>query len=81
MGDLRPEILAVHEAQQANFTMQLARQSRNQERQARRKMGRAGTPATPVPAWMPAFSLASSAAAGSHPAVQQITAPPMQYDI
>eukprot|EP00959_Pyramimonas_sp_CCMP1952_P058592 1223424-Pyramimonas_sp.AAC.1 len=36
MGELRPEILAIHEAQQANLSMQLARQRRYQARQARR---------------------------------------------
>eukprot|EP00959_Pyramimonas_sp_CCMP1952_P027191 571144-Pyramimonas_sp.AAC.1 len=60
--ELCPEILAIHEAQQANLTMQFARQRRNQERQARRVMDRAGQPATPVSAGMPAFSLASLAA-------------------
>eukprot|EP00959_Pyramimonas_sp_CCMP1952_P174417 3645067-Pyramimonas_sp.AAC.1 len=54
MGELRPEILAIHEAQQANLSMQLARQGRNQERQLRRMMNRAGTPAAPAPAGQPA---------------------------
>eukprot|EP00959_Pyramimonas_sp_CCMP1952_P048489 1012163-Pyramimonas_sp.AAC.1 len=45
MGELRPEILAIHEAQQANLSTQLARQRRNQERQASGLMGRAGQPA------------------------------------
>eukprot|EP00959_Pyramimonas_sp_CCMP1952_P212987 4456416-Pyramimonas_sp.AAC.1 len=75
VGELRPEILAIHEAQQANLTMQSARQSRNQERQARRMMGRAGQPATSISAGTPAFSLASLAAA------QQPPVPPIQYEI
>eukprot|EP00959_Pyramimonas_sp_CCMP1952_P277984 5810945-Pyramimonas_sp.AAC.1 len=44
-------------------------------------MGRAGQSATPVLAGMPAFNLASLAAAGSLPAVQQPTAPPIQREI
>eukprot|EP00959_Pyramimonas_sp_CCMP1952_P079007 1651673-Pyramimonas_sp.AAC.1 len=62
VGELRPEILATHEAQQANLTMQLARQRRNQERQARRLMGRAGQPATPISAGTPAVNLGALAA-------------------
>eukprot|EP00959_Pyramimonas_sp_CCMP1952_P188742 3947650-Pyramimonas_sp.AAC.1 len=47
IGELRPEILATHEAQQANLSIQLARQQRSQARQARRVMNRAGAPAAP----------------------------------
>eukprot|EP00959_Pyramimonas_sp_CCMP1952_P440942 9231488-Pyramimonas_sp.AAC.1 len=61
MGELRAEIPAVHEAQQANLTAQVARQRRNPERQPRRMMGRAGQPAALVSAGTPAFSLASLA--------------------
>eukprot|EP00959_Pyramimonas_sp_CCMP1952_P091194 1908913-Pyramimonas_sp.AAC.1 len=75
VGELRPEILAIHKAQQANLTMQVARQRRNQERQTRRQMGRAGQPATPITAGAPAFNLASPAA------VQPPPAPPIQCEI
>eukprot|EP00959_Pyramimonas_sp_CCMP1952_P404431 8475413-Pyramimonas_sp.AAC.1 len=47
MGGLRPETLAIHEAQQANLAMQSARQRRNQERQADRMLSCAGQPANP----------------------------------
>eukprot|EP00959_Pyramimonas_sp_CCMP1952_P054442 1138521-Pyramimonas_sp.AAC.1 len=55
MGELRPEILVIHEAQQANLSMQLARRQRNQPRQARRMMNCAGTLAAPPAAGQPAM--------------------------
>eukprot|EP00959_Pyramimonas_sp_CCMP1952_P339375 7107741-Pyramimonas_sp.AAC.1 len=63
--------------------MQLARQRRNQERQLRRMMTRAGAPAAPTPAGQPAISLAALAAVGSLSAAQQIapSVPPAQYEI
>eukprot|EP00959_Pyramimonas_sp_CCMP1952_P181899 3803417-Pyramimonas_sp.AAC.1 len=54
MGELRPEILAAHGAQQVNLSTQLTCQRRNQERQLRRMMSRAGAPAAPAPAGQPA---------------------------
>eukprot|EP00959_Pyramimonas_sp_CCMP1952_P098517 2059584-Pyramimonas_sp.AAC.1 len=61
MGELRPEIRAIHEAQQANLSMQLARQRRNHGRQANGVLGRAGQPATPSIAGTPASNLAALA--------------------
>eukprot|EP00959_Pyramimonas_sp_CCMP1952_P022041 463290-Pyramimonas_sp.AAC.1 len=61
-GELRPEILAIHEAQQANLSMQLARQRRNHERRANGVVGRAGQPAIPTAAGTRAFNLAALAA-------------------
>eukprot|EP00959_Pyramimonas_sp_CCMP1952_P041708 872249-Pyramimonas_sp.AAC.1 len=74
MGELRPEILAIHEAQQANLSMQLARQRRNHERQANRALGRAGQAATPTTAGTPVFNPAALAA------MQPPSAPPIQYE-
>eukprot|EP00959_Pyramimonas_sp_CCMP1952_P061487 1284898-Pyramimonas_sp.AAC.1 len=56
MGELRPEILAIHEAQQANVAMQATRQRRNQDRQANRMLSRAGQPANRNAAGAPASS-------------------------
>eukprot|EP00959_Pyramimonas_sp_CCMP1952_P390013 8173401-Pyramimonas_sp.AAC.1 len=83
MGELRPEILAAHEAKLANPPMQLARQRRNQKREQRRMMNRAGTPAAPTPAGQPAINVAAVAAVGALPAAQQMTpaAPPIQNGI
>eukprot|EP00959_Pyramimonas_sp_CCMP1952_P270842 5662203-Pyramimonas_sp.AAC.1 len=75
MGELRPDILAIHEAQQANLSMKLARQRRNRERQANRMLGRAGQPATLIAAGTPAFNLAALAA------VQPPLVPPIQYEV
>eukprot|EP00959_Pyramimonas_sp_CCMP1952_P260955 5456240-Pyramimonas_sp.AAC.1 len=75
MGALRPEILATHEAQQANLSMQLARQRRNHERQANRMLGRAGQPATPTTAGAPAFNPAALAA------MQPPSVTPIQYEV
>eukprot|EP00959_Pyramimonas_sp_CCMP1952_P091854 1922899-Pyramimonas_sp.AAC.1 len=58
MGELHPEILAIHEVQ-AHLS-QLARQRRNQERQLRRVMNRAGAPAAPAAAGQPAMSLSAA---------------------
>eukprot|EP00959_Pyramimonas_sp_CCMP1952_P235753 4926624-Pyramimonas_sp.AAC.1 len=65
MGELCPELLAIHAAQQANLSMQLARQQRNQARHARRGMNRAGTPAVLPAAGQPAMSLSAMVALGS----------------
>eukprot|EP00959_Pyramimonas_sp_CCMP1952_P283200 5919819-Pyramimonas_sp.AAC.1 len=62
MGELRPEIPAIHEAQQANMATQSARQRRNQERQANRALSRAGQPATSNAAGAPAINPAAFAA-------------------
>eukprot|EP00959_Pyramimonas_sp_CCMP1952_P128388 2684547-Pyramimonas_sp.AAC.1 len=75
MGELRPEILATHEAQQANLSMQSARQRRNHERRANRMLGRAGQLATPTAAGTPAYNRAAFSA------VQLPSVPPIQYDI
>eukprot|EP00959_Pyramimonas_sp_CCMP1952_P142910 2991666-Pyramimonas_sp.AAC.1 len=75
MGELRPEILAIHEAQQANLAMQSARQRRNHERQTTRMLGRAGQPATPTTAGTPAYNPATLAA------MQPPSAPPIHYEI
>eukprot|EP00959_Pyramimonas_sp_CCMP1952_P365315 7650942-Pyramimonas_sp.AAC.1 len=56
MGELRPEILAIHEAQQANLAMQATRQRRSQDRQANRMLSRAGQPANRNTAGTPASS-------------------------
>eukprot|EP00959_Pyramimonas_sp_CCMP1952_P262527 5489300-Pyramimonas_sp.AAC.1 len=74
MGGLRPEILAIHEAQQANMAMQSARQRRNQERQANRMLSRAGQPALSNTAGTPAISPAALAA------MQLPTASPIRYE-
>eukprot|EP00959_Pyramimonas_sp_CCMP1952_P270275 5649909-Pyramimonas_sp.AAC.1 len=75
MVELRPEILATHEAQRANLSMQLARQRRAHERQANRVLGRAGQPATPTTAGTPVFNLAALAA------MQPPSVPPLQYEV
>eukprot|EP00959_Pyramimonas_sp_CCMP1952_P168528 3521555-Pyramimonas_sp.AAC.1 len=75
MGELRQEILAIHEAQQASLSMLLARQRRNQERTANRPTGRAGQPATPISAGAPVFNLAALAA------MQPPSFPPIQYEV
>eukprot|EP00959_Pyramimonas_sp_CCMP1952_P271718 5681046-Pyramimonas_sp.AAC.1 len=75
MGELRPEIPAIHEAQQANLLMQSARQRRNRERQANRMLGRAGQPATPTTAGAPALKRATLAAM-QLPSVQ-----PIRYEV
>eukprot|EP00959_Pyramimonas_sp_CCMP1952_P399609 8372616-Pyramimonas_sp.AAC.1 len=62
MGGLRPEILAIHEAQQAKVAMQSARQRRNQERQANEVLSRAGQPAISNAAGTLAISPATLAA-------------------
>eukprot|EP00959_Pyramimonas_sp_CCMP1952_P354043 7417572-Pyramimonas_sp.AAC.1 len=62
MGGLRPEILAIHEAQQARLAMQSARQRRNQERQANRMLSRAGQLDFSNTAGTPAISPATLAA-------------------
>eukprot|EP00959_Pyramimonas_sp_CCMP1952_P009860 205416-Pyramimonas_sp.AAC.1 len=62
MGVLRPEILAIHEAQQAILSMQLACQRRNHERPANRMLGRAGQAATPTTAGTLAYNPAALAA-------------------
>eukprot|EP00959_Pyramimonas_sp_CCMP1952_P307443 6435334-Pyramimonas_sp.AAC.1 len=62
MEGLRPEILAIHEAQQAILATQSARQRRNQERQANRMLGRAGQPVISNTAGAPAISPATLAA-------------------
>eukprot|EP00959_Pyramimonas_sp_CCMP1952_P149021 3118045-Pyramimonas_sp.AAC.1 len=49
MGELRPEILATHAAQQANVAMQSARQRRDQERRVNGMLSRAGQPAISLP--------------------------------
>eukprot|EP00959_Pyramimonas_sp_CCMP1952_P164190 3432729-Pyramimonas_sp.AAC.1 len=54
MGELHPEILAMHEAQQANLVMQATRQRRNQDRQADKMLSRAGQPANRNTAGTPA---------------------------
>eukprot|EP00959_Pyramimonas_sp_CCMP1952_P069533 1451351-Pyramimonas_sp.AAC.1 len=56
MGELRPEILAIHEAQQTNVATQATRQRRNQDRQANRLLSRAGQPANHTIAGTPASS-------------------------
>eukprot|EP00959_Pyramimonas_sp_CCMP1952_P376956 7895617-Pyramimonas_sp.AAC.1 len=61
MGGLRPEIPAIHEAQQANLAMQSARLRRNQERQANGMLSRAGQPAISNAAGTPAISPATLA--------------------
>eukprot|EP00959_Pyramimonas_sp_CCMP1952_P032506 682268-Pyramimonas_sp.AAC.1 len=83
MGVLRPEILAIHEAQQANYSMQLARHCRNQERQLRRVMNRAGAPAAPTLAGQPAMRLSAAVAMGAMPVRQRLApaAPPSRHDI
>eukprot|EP00959_Pyramimonas_sp_CCMP1952_P453189 9467830-Pyramimonas_sp.AAC.1 len=75
MGELRPEILATHEAQHTNLSMQLARQRRNQERRANGLLGRAGQPTIPITAGKPAFPLAALAA------MQPPSVPPTQYEV
>eukprot|EP00959_Pyramimonas_sp_CCMP1952_P295147 6172884-Pyramimonas_sp.AAC.1 len=72
MGELRPDILAIHEAQQANLSMQLACQRRNQERRLRRVMNRARAPAAPTLAGQPVMSLSAAVAMGSMPGAQQL---------
>eukprot|EP00959_Pyramimonas_sp_CCMP1952_P099450 2079012-Pyramimonas_sp.AAC.1 len=75
MGELRPEILAIHEAQQANLSMQWARQRRNRVRRANRVLGRAGQPATPIAAGAPAFNPAALAA------MQPPSVLPIQHEV
>eukprot|EP00959_Pyramimonas_sp_CCMP1952_P091923 1924149-Pyramimonas_sp.AAC.1 len=75
MGELRPEILAAHEAQQANLSMQSARQRRNHERQADRVLGRAGQLATSTIAGTPAYRPAALSA------MQPSSAPPIQHEL
>eukprot|EP00959_Pyramimonas_sp_CCMP1952_P336309 7042087-Pyramimonas_sp.AAC.1 len=74
MGELRPEILAIHEAQQANLAMQSARHRRNHERQANRVLGRAGQLATPTIAGTTAYNPAALSA------LQSSSVPPIQYE-
>eukprot|EP00959_Pyramimonas_sp_CCMP1952_P116664 2438391-Pyramimonas_sp.AAC.1 len=45
MGEMRPDILAMHVAQQANLAMKATRQRRHQDRQANGMLSRAGQPA------------------------------------
>eukprot|EP00959_Pyramimonas_sp_CCMP1952_P245697 5134927-Pyramimonas_sp.AAC.1 len=45
MGEMRPEILAMHEAQQTNLAMQATRQRRHQDCPDGRMLSRAGQPA------------------------------------
>eukprot|EP00959_Pyramimonas_sp_CCMP1952_P310587 6499901-Pyramimonas_sp.AAC.1 len=54
MGEMRLEILAMHEAQQANLATQATRERRNQDRQADRMLSRAGQPANHNTAGTPA---------------------------
>eukprot|EP00959_Pyramimonas_sp_CCMP1952_P118405 2475924-Pyramimonas_sp.AAC.1 len=75
MGELRPEILAMHEAQQANLSTQLARQRRNRERPANRALGRAGQPATLTTAGTPVFNPATLAA------MRPPSVPPFQQEV
>eukprot|EP00959_Pyramimonas_sp_CCMP1952_P026135 548481-Pyramimonas_sp.AAC.1 len=75
MGELRPEILAIREAQQASFSMQVDRQLRNHERRANSVLGRAGQPATPIAAGTLAINLAALAA------MQPSSVPPIQYEV
>eukprot|EP00959_Pyramimonas_sp_CCMP1952_P393906 8253656-Pyramimonas_sp.AAC.1 len=67
MGELRPEICAIHEAQQANLSMQLARQQRSQARLACRVMNRAGAPAALPAVGQPAAGLSAMLAAEPMP--------------
>eukprot|EP00959_Pyramimonas_sp_CCMP1952_P345970 7245845-Pyramimonas_sp.AAC.1 len=67
--------MAIHEAQQANLSIQLARQRCNRERQANGMLGRAGQSATPIAAGAPAFNLAALAS------MQPPSVPPIQYEV
>eukprot|EP00959_Pyramimonas_sp_CCMP1952_P149753 3133204-Pyramimonas_sp.AAC.1 len=61
MGEMRPEILATHEAQQANLAVQATRQRRQQDCQASRMLSRAGQPTNHNAAGTPASSPAMDA--------------------